>query len=148
MKINWGTGVVLAFVCFISFIMYFVVRMSVQDRARHDLVTEDYYKKELGLQQDLDAAARAIRMNAGLRLEWTGEGLMVHFPKGYEPGKIKGTVSLYRPSDRQLDRDFPLKLTDPYLLIPDQSLVKGRWDLTIRWQYGDDSFMHQQKLTY
>jgi len=148
MKINWGTGVVLAFVCFISFIMYFVVRMSTQDRARHDLVTEDYYKKELGYQQDLDAADRAAERNAGLRLERTEEGLMVFFPQGYEPGKISGTVSLYRPSNRQLDRDFPLELSGRSLLIPDQSLVQGRWDLTIRWQYGGESFMHKQKLTY
>ena len=47
MKINWGTGIVLAFIGFIGFILYFVIRMSTDDSANHDLVTEEYYKKEL-----------------------------------------------------------------------------------------------------
>ncbi|MEM7380960.1 MAG: cytochrome C oxidase Cbb3, partial [Bacteroidota bacterium] len=41
MKINWGTGIVIAFVCFISFIIFFVVRSHTDNRADHDLVTED-----------------------------------------------------------------------------------------------------------
>lgn len=128
--------------------MYFVVRMSAQDRAGHDLVTEDYYKKELGYQGDLDAAKRAVEYGAELKVERTREGLEVHFPSGYEPQKISGTVALYRPSNRQLDRDFPLKLTESRLLIPDTELVDGRWDITIRWQYGEQIFLHKRKLTY
>ena len=148
MKINWGTGIVLAFVCFISFIMYFVVRMGLQDRAQHDLVTEDYYKKELGYQGDMDAAELARELKAGLLVEKTDEGLWVQFPTGYEPQGITGTLSLYRPSNRLLDTDFPLELSGSALLIPDRNLVPGRWDLTIRWRYGDKNFMHKQKLTY
>ena len=59
MKINWGTGIVLAFVAFISFIMYFVVQMNMEDRADHELVTKDYYKKELAYQKEIDAEKNA-----------------------------------------------------------------------------------------
>ena len=55
MKINWGTGIVLAFIGFISFILFFVVRMSMDNKANHDLVTENYYKAELGYQNEIDA---------------------------------------------------------------------------------------------
>ena len=51
MKINWGTGIVLAFIGFISFIMYFVVNMNTNKKYDHDLVTEDYYKQELEFQK-------------------------------------------------------------------------------------------------
>ena len=54
MKINWGTGIVLAFIGFIAFIMYFVVSMSTGDKYDHDLVVEDYYKAELEYQKDID----------------------------------------------------------------------------------------------
>ncbi len=47
MKINWGTGIVIAFVAFIAFIMYFVINMITNKKYDHDLVTEDYYKEEL-----------------------------------------------------------------------------------------------------
>ncbi|WGU68469.1 FixH family protein [Capnocytophaga canimorsus] len=48
MKINWGTGIVLAFVFFIAFILYFVIQMSTNKKYDHELVTEEYYKKRIG----------------------------------------------------------------------------------------------------
>ena len=54
MKLNWGTGIVIAFVGFISFIMYFVITMNTDKALDHDLVTEDYYKEELEFQNDID----------------------------------------------------------------------------------------------
>ena len=39
MKLNWGTGIVLAIVAFIGFIMYFVITMSTDTAYSHDLVT-------------------------------------------------------------------------------------------------------------
>ena len=148
MKINWGTGIVLAFIGFIAFILYFVVRMSTDDRANHDLVTEEYYKKELTYQQDMDASRAATEMDANLKVEKTDEGLMVYFPKRFDPNEITGTVSLYRPSNKHLDTDFPISLTKTHLLIPDNRLVGGRWDIIVKWQYGGQDFFHKQKLIY
>jgi hypothetical protein len=54
MKINWGTSIFIAFVCFISFIMYFVITMSTDSAYKHDLVIEDYYGQELQFQNDID----------------------------------------------------------------------------------------------
>jgi len=54
MKFNWGTGIVLAFIGFISFIMYFVITMFSSDRFKNDLVTEDYYGAELLYQNDIN----------------------------------------------------------------------------------------------
>ena len=148
MKINWGTGIVLAFIGFIAFIMYFVFRMSTDDRANHDLVTEEYYKKELSYQQDIDASKSATEMKANLTVEKTEEGLVIHFPEQFDPKKIKGTVSLYRPSNKHLDTDFPISLSNTHLLIPDNRLVDGRWDLTVKWQYEGKPFLHKEKLIY
>ncbi|MDF0707586.1 FixH family protein [Flagellimonas okinawensis] len=148
MKINWGTGIVLAFIGFISFILYFVVRMSTDDRANHDLVTEEYYKKELSYQQEIDASKTASEMNANLKVEKTEEGLMIYFPERFDPKKISGKVSLYRPSNKHLDTNFPISLSKTHLLIPDNRLVDGRWDISINWQYEGNSFLHKEKLVY
>ncbi len=148
MKINWGTGIVLAFVAFISFIMYFVIRMNTQDRADHELVTNDYYKQELAYQQQIDAEKNAVELGAQLNIEKTDEGLKVGFPKNFEPEKITGKVSLYRPSNRHLDVNFPISLSNTHLLIPDNRLVDGRWDIAIEWQYKGKTFLHKEKLTY
>ena len=90
MKINWGTGIVLAFVAFIGFILFFVVKMSTDNRANHDLVTEEYYKAELGYQKEIDAETNTKNLSAKLELKKTPEGLLVRFPEDLNPEKIVG----------------------------------------------------------
>lgn len=148
MKINWGTGIVLAFVAFISFILYFVVRMSTDNSANHDLVTEEYYKQELAYQNEIDASKSALEMQAKLKFVKSKEGMTIFFPEKFDPEQITGTVSLYRPSNKHLDIDFPISLSKTHLLIPDNSLVDGRWDITVKWQYQGKTFLHKEKLVY
>ena len=148
MKFNWGTGIVLAFIGFISFVMYFVIRMNTEDRAYHELVTQEYYKRELAYQNEIDAEKNAVAANAQLKISKTEEGLAVRFPEKFETKEITGKVSLYRPSNRHLDFNFPISLSNTHLLIPDSRLLDGRWDITIEWSYKGKTFLHKEKLTY
>lgn len=148
MKINWGTGIVLAFICFIGFILFFVVKMSMDDRANHDLVTEDYYKEELSYQKEIDAENNANELSSKLKIRKTPEGLIVEFPKDLNLEKIKGTVSLYRPSNKHLDFDLPISLSNAHLLIPDKSLLDGRWDIKVRWNYKETEYLVKKSITY
>jgi len=148
MKINWGTAIVLAFIAFISFILFFVVRMSMDNRANHDLVTEEYYKAELGYQDEIDAENNAKDNLVQLNIKKTPKGLLVQFPKSLDFKNIKGKVSLYRPSNKHLDFDLDLNLSKTHLLIPDKRLLDGRWDIKVLWQYNDEEYLHKEKFTY
>lgn len=147
MKINWGTGIVLAFVAFISFILFFVVRMSMDNRADHDLVTEEYYKQELAYQDEIDAQNNAKKLEK-IQLKRTEKGLLVVFPETMDYKKIKGKVSLYRPSNKHLDFDLDLRLSNTSLLIPDTRLLGGRWDLKIMWEYQGVEFLQKESFNY
>lgn len=148
MKINWGTGIVLAFIGFISFILFFVVRMSMDDRTNHDLVREDYYQADTGYQKELDAEINSIKNDANIKLTQIPEGIQLEFPENLEQTKIKGTVSLYRPSNKQLDFDLPISLSGNYLLIPDNRLVDGRWDIKVTWEHKGEVYMFKDQITY
>ncbi|MEX0289987.1 MAG: FixH family protein [Flavobacteriaceae bacterium] len=148
MKINWGTGVVLAFVAFIAFILYFVIIASSGKRNNHDLVTEEYYKAELAYQEEIDALANASKLKTKIEVQKTPEGLRITFPENLNNQNIKGSVSLYRPSDKHLDFDLPLSLSNSHLLIPDKRLLDGRWDIKIYWKYKGKSFLHKESITY
>jgi nitrogen fixation protein FixH len=146
MKINWGTGIVIAFIAFIGFILFFVVKMS-GEQASHDLVTEDYYRAELNYQKEIDAEKNANE-KAKISIEKTTKGLLVAFPATMNYQKIKGKVSLYRPSDKHLDFDLPISLSNSHLLIPDKRLLGGRWDITVYWNYEGANYLHKEKFTY
>ena len=148
MKINWGTGIVLAFVAFITFILYFVIRMNTDSRANINLVTEDYYQAELGFQNKIDAEHRANNLAEKVIFQKTGEGLNIVFPAGKETQSLKGTVSFYRPSNKKIDFEMPLTLTDSQMIVPDKRLLAGRWDVTVFWTVNGEDYIQKKRLTY
>jgi hypothetical protein len=148
MKINWGTGIVLAFIGFISFIMYFIITMNLDPKYSHDLVTEDYYGEELEYQNDINKLNNANNLSSHISYKKTAEGLLIEFPKDIDFKKITGKVFLYRPSNKQLDFDTAISLSKPYLLIPDNRLVGGRWNISIDWQYNNQSYLYKEIITY
>lgn len=148
MKFNWGTGIVLAFVAFIAFIMYFVVLSTRDPASNHDLVTEDYYRKELKYQEDLDAARNLEEIEGGVTATITDKGLEIEFPGFMDPEKIRGTVSLYRPSNKQLDFETPIQISNKHLLIPKSRLLDGRWDIRVYWTYEGKPYLYRSRMTY
>ncbi|MDX1332673.1 MAG: FixH family protein [Robiginitalea sp.] len=148
MKFNWGTGIVLAFIAFIAFILYFVVLSFRDPASNHDLVTEDYYRKELTYQKDLDASRNLEEFGGGVSATITDEGLRIAFPEAMEPEKIEGTVSLYRPSNKQLDFETPIQLSNKQLLIPKSRLLDGRWDIRVYWTYEGKPYLYRSRMTY
>ena len=148
MKINWGTGIVLAFIGFISFIMYFIITMNVDAKYDHDLVSDDYYGDELVYQKDIDKLQAAEALTANISYEKTAEGLLIKFPETLDYNEIKGTLFLYRPSNKQLDFETAISLSNSNLLIPDKRLVDGRWNIKIDWQYKAKSYLFKESINY
>jgi hypothetical protein len=148
MKINWGTGIVIAFIAFISFIMYFVVNMNINKKYDHDLVTEDYYKKELEFQNDINKETNAKNLAENLNWKKTTEGLVIVFPEALNKENITGKVFLYRPSNKQFDFETEISLSNHNLLIPDKRLLDGRWNIKVDWQYNGKSYLYKKEIIY
>lgn len=148
MKINWGTGIVLAFIGFISFIMYFIITMNVNNKYDHDLVSEDYYADELKYQGDIDKLKNAKNLEENISIKRTAEGLKIQFPADANFKDITGKVFLYRPSNKQLDFEISISLSNSNLLIPDKRLVDGRWNIKVDWQYNGKSYLFKESINY
>ncbi|MCL5128794.1 FixH family protein [Algibacter sp. L4_22] len=149
MKFNWGTGVVLAFIGFITFIMYFVISMFSSENFKNDLVTEDYYGAELLYQNDINKIKNSEELTENVSYLQTSAGLKIVFPKEFDSKKITGKVFLYRPSNKQLDFETSIvSLSDSNLLIPDKRLVDGRWNIKIDWQYKGNSYLFKESIIY
>ncbi len=148
MKINWGTAIVLVFIGFISFILYFVVRMNTEKKFEHDLVTEDYYKQELAFQQEINAEENGNALENNVKFKKIAEGLLVTFPKDKNYTKLSGTISLYRPSNKKLDFKIPITLQSSEILVPKNQLIEGRWNITVNWEYDNISYLFKESFTY
>jgi len=148
MKINWGTSIVIAFVLFISFIMYFVINMNVNEKYDHDLVTEDYYEEELLHQNEIDKVDNVKELTENVKWKKTDDGILISFPKNLDYKNITGKVFLYRPSNKKLDFEINISLSDYYLLIPKNRLLDGRWNIKVDWEYDGKSYLYKEHIVY
>lgn len=148
MKWNWGKGIVVAMACFMGFILYMVITMSTDDNYSHDLVTEEYYAKEMAYQTEIDAETNARNLVGEISGKRTPEGWLLTFPPSISKSTNKGKVFLYRPSNQQLDFEVPLAISGSNLLIPDNQLIDGRWNIIIEWTDGEEEYMYKKSIVY
>ncbi|WP_081210999.1 FixH family protein [Salegentibacter sediminis] len=148
MKINWGTGIVIGMTLFISFILYLVFNMLTDEKFDHDLVTEEYYKKELLFQQEIDAETRGNALAENISDRRIMNGWLIEFPEDLKLSEISGSLSFYRPSNAKLDFDIPLNLESNRIEITDKNLIPGRWNIYIHWEYQGETYLYKNEIVY
>lgn len=112
-----------------------------------DLVEEDYYLKELAFQDQIQKKANAGKLEEKVEVEWTGDGVLVHYPGEGKADAVSGTIQLYRPSSAQYDQYFPVLVDSAYqqLLVPDVS-VSGKYLVKINWSDGRSEYFQELTL--
>lgn len=148
MKINWGGGLVIGMVLFISFILYFVIQITTNKKYEFELVTEDYYSKEMVFQDELNANRNSYDLQKNISSKRTDKGLLLTFPEGFDYSQISGTVNLYRPSNKALDFEMPLKLDGSTFLIPDSKLADGIYNAIVVWSYKGKKYRYKNEVYY
>lgn len=148
MKINWGTGLTIGMLLFIGFILYFVVQIMTDKNLDFDMVTEDYFQKELGFQQELDAQQNNNTLMKNITSKITEQGLVLNFPSDLNSEEISGTIFMYRPSNKKLDFEIPIQLKGSSMMIPGEKLVPGRWNTIINWNYQGKDYLFKEKISF
>ncbi|MCW2119545.1 FixH family protein [Flavobacterium sp. 7A] len=147
-KINWGTAIVIAIALFMSFILYFVIKVQTNSKYDNELVVEEYYKHDSHFQDEMKRVQNAHDLKNKPTFTESTKGITVAFPAEFEQAKIKGKVSLYRPSNKKFDFEIPISFSEsnPTLLIPKLKLVDGRWDIIMEWQYDGKLYLSKETL--
>ena len=148
MKINWGKGIVIAIALFMCFILYFVVKVQSDTQYDNEMVTEQYYKKEKLVQGNIESIQNANSLTEKVTITKTVNGVVVNFPKEFDYSKIKGKVSLYRPSNQKLDFEIPISLSGFDLLIPKNNLVSGLWGISVAWEYEGKTYLNKEEIYF
>lgn len=145
-KFNWGTGIVVAFALFMTFILYFVVEVQSNSKYDNDLVVEEYYKHDARFGEEMQRSQNAQNLEDKPKFTVSSDGIVISFPSTFVPNKIKGIVTLYRPSNKKLDFETPISISESTLLIPNKSLIGGRWDIIMEWQYDGIAYLSKETI--
>ncbi len=148
MKINWGTGIVIAIALFMAFILYFVITMTTSKEFEHDLVIEDYYKQEIGFQDELDARNNAAQLTEKVSIEKAANGVLIYIPEAWSANIQNGSVSFYRVNNKAFDFEKELQLSNHQMLIPESELVQGRWDISLYWEMEGKAYIAKEKINF
>jgi hypothetical protein len=141
MKLHWGTGLGIVFVIFAIGILV-MVRISMNREI--DLVSDDYYQKELRHQEQIDIEQRSKDLPEHPTISVLSTGVVVKLPRMFSAANTSGVLTFYRPADRHKDFTVALHLdTASTQVISTTSLQKGLWKLKVRWSQHDQAFYHE-----
>ena len=139
----WPASIVGFFVLAIIFLATFVVWAI---RQREDLVSADYYEREVRYQQQLDSMNRSQSLAAQVVITFDpAQQVIVITLPGDKLQGATGRVHLYRPSDARLDRELPLALNAAGVQRLDaKDLDNGLWKVRLKWNAnGQEYFLDQ-----
>ena len=134
------TGFFIIAIIFIATFIAFAVRQ------REDLVSADYYEREVRYQSQLDSMNRSQSFAAQsvVTFEPQMQTIVITLPVAQTQGAT-GNIHLYRPSDARMDRELPLALTeDGTQRLNAKKLADGLWKVRVKWNAnGQDYFLDQ-----
>lgn len=143
----WPIAIIGALVVFGGLVITAVVIMF---DSPQDMVTENYYEKELAYQSQIDKAAHTLNLKKQPQVlfDETGEQLILDFPVFEENiSKVEGKVNFFRPSDESLDFNETLSLNEEgQFFIPLEKLAKGAWNIKIEWKEAGTEFFYETRI--
>ncbi|MGL5111556.1 MAG: FixH family protein [Flavobacterium sp.] len=146
LKLNWGSYIVIAFALFISFILYFVVKVQTDSKYDNDLVVEEYYKHDIHFQDEMKRVQNAEDLTKKPVFTLLDTEVTITFPDTFDPKKISGNVAFYRASNKKFDFQVKLSTSKSTVHIPKTNLVGGSWDINMEWQYEGKSYLTKESI--
>ncbi len=111
-----------------------------------DLVTTDYYAKELKYQEKIDEIKRVSALSAPVDCKFSDNSLSISFPKDFTGKKLVGEVVLYCPSDEKKDIKKLFSVLDQPLQVSIPGGSKGLYELHLSWQDGSVTYYFEKKI--
>jgi hypothetical protein len=139
---SWGKGITLSFITFAVFIGFLV---AVCVRQEVNLVSADYYDRELRYQEEIDRMTNAAALSEKPVILVRNKKLEVHFDSF--PAFENGELVITRPSDARFDAKFSVNTGQDSIRMFDVSkLPAGHYNTSLRWKMKGKEFLHKESV--
>jgi hypothetical protein len=128
---NWGTGIAIAYTAFaLATAGFAAFAMS----RPVDLVSQDYYRQSLRLDQRMRAERNARGLQPAPTIVQQNERLVRWTLPPHQIPKAHGTITLYRAADARADRVIDVAPdASGRQDIPLRGLAPGSWIVRVQW---------------
>ena len=134
-----------------GFVLLLAGSLYIANSQKNDLVTKDYYDRQIKYQEQIDRIQRATDLSNPFRLDYEpgSRQLAVHFPERFLSEDVRGSITLYRPSDANLDRSIPIALDDNGIqIIETDRLAQGLWRVKINCAVDTLDYYHEEVVIF
>jgi hypothetical protein len=137
---NWGKGIVIGMSLFMAFILVLVISLMSHSV---DLESEDYYQREINYQSEITAMNKSSELKEKVVVTSMENHVSVVVPTELNCENIE--IEMKRPDNKDLDQTFKVNNTKSYL-IDKTKLVKGHYNVEIRYQVEGTEYMQKQTI--
>ena len=137
---NWGKKITIVYLGFVALIVTVVV---ISVRQKVDLVSPDYYAKELNYQSDINKLNNAKSLATQLKCTVLNNALQIQFPSEHSSSNIQGKIYVYKPSDDKSDRVIDINANAGTQIISTSDFAKGMYKLTVDWSVDGKEFQSE-----
>jgi hypothetical protein len=140
---NWGHKIIIVYAVFVAGMLFLAFKSSKQNT---DLVTEDYYAKELVYQQKIDEIKRTSLLSEPVTVLVANHEIVLTFPKDFATKKITGQAELYCPSDEKKDKNQVFSVSDSSVKIALPDSYHGLHYVKINWTVEGVNYYYEEKI--
>jgi hypothetical protein len=142
---NWGWKLAVVYLLFMAGILTLVFKARGQ---KVDLVSADYYKQELAYTERMDAMSNANHLSNDIIVLQSDEVVLVEFPQECIGKDVKGTITMYCPSDSNQDAMESIKLSaNGQHAFEVSQLKNGLYMVKVSWIMDGKNYYKEQAIT-
>jgi hypothetical protein len=138
---NWGSGIA---TLYIGFVVLVGTMVTMSFGHKNDLVSEQYYEKELAFQERINAMNNTANLKKPVRHEFSAKELLIFLPVD-SGGTLTGEILFFRPADASKDYDCAVETDQKGVQkIPLERLTKGMYKMQISWENENTPYYSEQ----
>ena len=144
MKINWGYAILIFFICYISLLIFTVMKSLTID---HSLVADDYYQHDITYQKKYDAISNRKFLKSDLDIRYNTGEKELNLDFGKEDVSVTGKVVFYRASSKRDDFGDEFRLINDRLYkLKTNQLRPGKWKVKVEWRDEEREYYKEEEI--
>ncbi len=144
MNISWGIKIAVLYIGFVVLIGVLVFKSMNQ---KVDLVSPDYYEKELKFQDKINAQNNANALTQPIQYQVEGKSISLFFPETMVNNSFGGEVLFFRPSDSAKDIKVQLAPDAKNKQLIISSLFEhGEYKMQLSWHSGGKEYYKEETI--
>ncbi len=137
---NWGKGIIIFMASFMTFILWMVFTLMSKNT---DLESEDYYKKEIAYEQEIQAQRNANDAKEKVKVSENKDFIILQFPVKEKIDTV--SVEFFKPNDKKGDQLFA-EVGTKTMMVEKNKLQKGLYLINIHYQIENKKFLQKEEI--